>query len=194
MTVHWKRGSTGTEFGISQFSQTFIVSVGQTQHSASLLWVVPGYRIAMQDVSISAAIMTWHQLKWYNGLQRKNSQKCIPWVLDVISAAAPGELFRANACNYTVTTVRAIRLWRVWICAGITGRCDELILGTAAHSCSPPSPSLLLCLSFSSVSSFSLASGRPLWAFKRLLEVHVRHGLSPAAATHTVHPACPKAL
>lgn len=42
-------GFSGSEYGISQFSQTFI---GQTQHSVSLLCGVPGHRIVMQVVSI----------------------------------------------------------------------------------------------------------------------------------------------
>lgn len=43
----------GTEHG--QFSQPFI---GQTQHSVSLLWEVPGHMIVMQDVSVSVAWLT----------------------------------------------------------------------------------------------------------------------------------------
>lgn len=107
-------------------------------------------------------------------------------MLDVISASAPGELFRVNGCNYTGTTVRAIGLRCVEMRAGITGVCDELIPGTAARPCSSPPllpPCLPPSLPFSSVSNFSPVSGwrqaGPLRAFKSLLEVLGRQGLHP---------------
>lgn len=61
----------------------------------------------------------------------------------------------------------------------------------------PPQTHTRTHTQFSSVSDFSPVSGwrqaGPLRAFKRLLEVLVRHGLYPSA-THAVHPACPQAL
>lgn len=116
-------------------------------------------------------------------------------MLNVISAVASGKLFSANGCNYTVTTARAIRLWHVWIIAGIAEQRDELkgIPGTTVRShlslLHRPPP-------FSSVSDFSPVSGwrqeGPLRAFKRLLKVLVRHGPYPSTATHTLHPSRPQ--
>lgn len=59
----------------------------------------------MQDVSISVARLIQQRLKWCNRLQWKSLNKCVPGVLDVISAVASGELFSPDGCNYTVTTV-----------------------------------------------------------------------------------------
>lgn len=151
----------------------------------------------MLAVSISVAGLTRESLKWCNRLRRKSSQKCIPWVLDVISAVAPGELFSTDGCNYTAATVRA---FRVVVCLDLHGDhrttwwTQKAFLESAARSGSPP-PSLPPA-AFSSVSSFSPVSGwrqaGPLRAFKRLLKVLVRHGPYPSAATHTVHPVHPQ--
>lgn len=76
MIVHRRSGITGIQHGISRCSQTF---TGQTQHSVSLLRVLPGQRMVMQDVSISVARRARQGLlKWCNRLQGKSSQKWIP--------------------------------------------------------------------------------------------------------------------
>lgn len=55
-----------------------------------------------------------NKLKWFSGLKGRGKKiiEVLYWELDVISVAAPAELFSTNDCNYTVSTARVIRLRR----------------------------------------------------------------------------------
>lgn len=114
--------------------------------------------------------------------EKKNTE-VLYWELDVISVAAPAELFSTNDCNYTVSTVRVIRLRCLRILVWIIERYDEAIRGAAALLW------LHASLCFNTVNSHSLlwkqSQAAPLRAFKRLLKVLVSPILDHSIATHT---------